>query len=92
MQTSMRIADLIKMKVTPFTFHTCYSTPFTFIALVALILLQFLLQKIIHTLKNHILVVRGVLMILSNICDKVFFQKNLADFGLLTNFRENPPS
>ena len=63
------------------------STPFTFTALVALILLEFLWQKVIHKLENHILVVRGLLMILSKICDKVFFSKKLSGFWAANKFQ-----
>ena len=63
------------------------STPFTFTALVALILLEFLWQKVIHKLENHILVVRGLLMILSKICDKVFFSKKVSGFWAANKFQ-----
>ena len=70
------------MKFAPFILHTFYSTTSTFTALVALIILQFLLQKVIHTLENHILVVRDWQTSATQ-----FFSEKVSEFWAVNEFR-----
>ena len=70
------------MQFTPFTIHTFYCAPFTFTALVVSIILQFLLQKVIHTLENHILVVRDWQTSATQ-----FFSEKVSEFWAVNEFR-----